>query len=284
MRGLDALGIAYVPSHGNFLLVRVGDARGASTTRLLRKGVIVRPVANYGSARSTCGSRSGCPRTRTAGSWRRCGRGWNRRAGRRAGRQLTAMRSATLAKLVVVGVGLIGGSFALALKRAGAVGERRRRRSRQRNLDDRAAPRHCRPRLDTRRALDRELADADLVLVATPVGQMPALFAAMAPQLGPHTVVTDAGSTKQDVIAAARRRFGAACRASCRAHPIAGTEHSGAAAASASLFRGRVVDAHPGCRRPTPARSRTVAACWTALRRGGARRSMPRVTTRSSRR
>lgn len=47
MRGLDALGIGYVPSHGNFLLVRIGDAAKVYE-RLLRKGVIVRPVANYG--------------------------------------------------------------------------------------------------------------------------------------------------------------------------------------------------------------------------------------------
>ena len=46
MRGLDALGIAYVPSHGNFLLIHVGDA-GAIYDRLLRQGVIVRPVSNY---------------------------------------------------------------------------------------------------------------------------------------------------------------------------------------------------------------------------------------------
>ena len=47
MRGLDALGIGYVPSHGNFLLVRIGDA-AAVYDKLLHKGVIVRPVANYG--------------------------------------------------------------------------------------------------------------------------------------------------------------------------------------------------------------------------------------------
>jgi histidinol-phosphate aminotransferase len=47
MRGLDALGIGYVPSYGNFLLVRIGDA-AAVYDKLLRKGVIVRPVANYG--------------------------------------------------------------------------------------------------------------------------------------------------------------------------------------------------------------------------------------------
>jgi histidinol-phosphate aminotransferase len=48
MRGLDAMGIGYVPSHGNFLLVRVGDDAGRVYGALLRKGVIVRPVANYG--------------------------------------------------------------------------------------------------------------------------------------------------------------------------------------------------------------------------------------------
>jgi histidinol-phosphate aminotransferase len=48
MRGLDAMGIGYVPSHGNFLLVRVGDDAGPVYGALLRKGVIVRPVANYG--------------------------------------------------------------------------------------------------------------------------------------------------------------------------------------------------------------------------------------------
>jgi histidinol-phosphate aminotransferase len=47
MRGLDALGIGYVPSHGNFLLVHIGDAAKVYD-KLLRKGVIVRPVANYG--------------------------------------------------------------------------------------------------------------------------------------------------------------------------------------------------------------------------------------------
>ncbi|MDQ6917708.1 MAG: aminotransferase class I/II-fold pyridoxal phosphate-dependent enzyme, partial [Pseudomonadota bacterium] len=47
MRGLDALGIGYVPSHGNFLLVHIGDAASVYD-KLLRRGIIVRPVANYG--------------------------------------------------------------------------------------------------------------------------------------------------------------------------------------------------------------------------------------------
>jgi histidinol-phosphate aminotransferase len=51
MTGLDAIGVAYLPSHGNFLMVRVADAgKGAAPVYegLLRSGVIVRPVANYG--------------------------------------------------------------------------------------------------------------------------------------------------------------------------------------------------------------------------------------------
>ena len=78
--------------------------------------------------------------------------------------------------------------------------------------------------------------DADLVLLAAPVGQMPAVMAAIAPHLSPHTVVTDAGSTKRDVVAHARRYLAAHFSRFVPAHPIAGTEKSGATAAFADLF------------------------------------------------
>jgi prephenate dehydrogenase len=144
-----------------------------------------------------------------------------------------------LAKIVVVGVGLIGGSFALAQRAAGQratiVGVGRGRA----NLDtalqlgiiDRAVT------LDGDWAA--EAATADLVLLATPVAQFPSLFAALAGRVGPRTVVTDAGSTKQDVIAAAHAWLGAALPRFVPAHPIAGTEHTGAGAAFATLFRDR---------------------------------------------
>ena len=146
-----------------------------------------------------------------------------------------------IAKLVVVGVGLIGGSCALALRRAGAVGEvvgvGRTRPNLDAALERSVIDRAC--------TLDddwvRETSDADVVLVATPVAQFPALFASMAGALGAATVVTDAGSTKQDVIAAARAAFGHAMPRFVPGHPIAGTEHTGAAAAFASLFEGRNV-------------------------------------------
>jgi prephenate dehydrogenase len=146
-----------------------------------------------------------------------------------------------LEKLVVVGVGLIGGSCALALKRADAVREVVGVGRTRANLDialDRAV-------IDRGRTLDEdwhdEVRDADVVLVAAPVAQFPSLFARIAPSLGSQTCVTDGGSTKQDVVAAAREAFGARLPLFVPGHPIAGTEHSGAAAAFASLYDNRSV-------------------------------------------
>jgi prephenate dehydrogenase len=172
------------------------------------------------------------------------------------------MTIARIGKLVVVGVGLIGGSFALALKRSGAaasvVGVGRSRA----NLD--AALK--RGIVDRAFALDEpwtaELADADLVMLATPVGEMPALFHAIAPRLGSRTVVTDAGSTKQDVVAAAREHLGAALPRFVPGHPIAGTEHSGALAAIDALFRDKLVVLTPPPE-TDPAAYERVSECWT---------------------
>ena len=166
-----------------------------------------------------------------------------------------------IAKLVVVGVGLIGGSCALALKRAGVVGEVVGVGRTQRNLDaalelaviDRA----CTLASDW----THETANADVVLVAAPVAQFPALFAALAHGIGSATIVTDAGSTKQDVIAAARTAFGAALPRFVPGHPIAGTEHTGAAAAFASLFEDRNVVLTPLPETSSAATER-VAALW----------------------
>lgn len=143
-----------------------------------------------------------------------------------------------IAKLVVVGVGLIGGSFALALKGAKAVGEvvgvGRSEANMRRALELGV--------IDAVGAMDgATLGDADLVMVAAPVGQTAAILRALAPLIGARTVVTDAGSTKQDVVAAARRELGAVLARFVPGHPIAGTEKSGAGAALAGLYRGRKV-------------------------------------------
>lgn len=145
-------------------------------------------------------------------------------------------------KVVVFGAGLIGGSFALALKEAGAVEEvvgfgrtpATLRAAQQLGVIDRAGinPAH-------------EIPDADLVLVATPVAQMPDIFARIVPYLGPETIVTDGGSTKCDVVAAARATFGERIHQFVPAHPIAGAENSGPDAARWDLYQGKKVVVAP---------------------------------------
>ena len=141
-------------------------------------------------------------------------------------------------RVAVIGVGLIGGSFALALKKANACGRVVGVGRNEANL---------RVALE-RGAIDEigenateAVRDADLVLVAVPVLQMFAVFSAIAGVVRNDAVVTDAGSTKQDVVATARRALGPALSRFVPAHPIAGAEHSGAAAAQAGLFVGKRV-------------------------------------------
>jgi prephenate dehydrogenase len=155
-----------------------------------------------------------------------------------AARKASRPRAAKIGKLVVIGVGLIGGSFALALKKAKAVKHVVGVGRTKKNLDaalklgviDEASR-------DAREAVR----DADLVFLGTPVGQMPEVMAQIAPALGARTVITDGGSTKQDVIAYARRFLGEHFERFVPSHPIAGTEKSGAAAAFPELFRDRNV-------------------------------------------
>ncbi len=148
------------------------------------------------------------------------------------------MNATRLGRVVVCGVGLIGGSFALALKAAGAVGEvvgvGRRRASLEEALSLGVIDRIAADWADA-------AAGAELILLAMPVGQMAPVMAALAPHLGPETLLTDGGSTKQDVVAAARRHLGQRIAQFVPAHPIAGAEQSGVAAALADLYRGKRV-------------------------------------------
>src|SRR5574341_1290009 len=122
-----------------------------------------------------------------------------------------------IGKLVVVGVGLIGGSFALALKRARAVGHVVGIGRTRRNLAA-ALKRKAIDEISNDPAV--AVRDADLVLLATPVGQMPAVMSAMAAHLPAAAVVTDAGSTKRDVIACARRFLGEHYSRFVPGHPV----------------------------------------------------------------
>lgn len=165
---------------------------------------------------------------------------------------------AKIGKLVVVGVGLIGGSFALAARRANAVarvvgvGRSRANVERARALGV----------IDAAAAADA-VHGADLVFLAMPVGQTAAVLAEIAPHLGADTVVTDAGSTKSDVVAAARAALGAAFARFVPGHPIAGAEHSGVAAARADLFDGKRTVLTPLAETDAAAAAR-VHALWRA--------------------
>jgi prephenate dehydrogenase len=142
-------------------------------------------------------------------------------------------------KIVVFGVGLIGGSFALALKRAGAVGSLigiSRNDATVKTAFDLGI-------IDNAFAVSVEDAvrDADLVLIAAPVAQTGAILRSIAPYLQAHTVVTDAGSTKSDVVQAAREALGERIGQFVPGHPIAGGEKNGPEAAWADLYRGKKV-------------------------------------------
>src|SRR5450830_1118106 len=170
------------------------------------------------------------------------------------------MTTPALKKVVVFGVGLIGGSFARALKHAGAVqsvvGMGRSPASLARALE-----------LGIIDEIGGDMADAllgaDLVLVAAPVAQTGAILASIAPHLQPATIVTDAGSTKSDVVAAARAALGGKVAQFVPGHPIAGRETNGPDAAIIDLYQGKKVVLTPLAENAAADVGR-VAAAWRA--------------------
>lgn len=163
-------------------------------------------------------------------------------------------------KVVIFGVGLIGGSFALALKEARCagtiVGMGRSQRSMARALE-----------LGIIDQIGDSMADAmqgaDLVLIAAPVAQTASILAALLPHLEAGTVITDAGSTKSDVVAAARYALGAKVAQFVPGHPIAGRESNGPDAAITDLYRGKKAVLTPLAEN-APADVERVAAAWSA--------------------
>lgn len=139
-------------------------------------------------------------------------------------------------KLAIVGTGLIGGSFALALKQAGAVnhvmGVARTAESLkaaiERGLIDRAAD-------------WTDAGQADCILLALPVGETESALNQLRPHLKKGVIITDAGSTKGNVIAVARAVLKEGFSHFVPGHPIAGSEQSGPLAARADLYQGKKV-------------------------------------------
>ena len=167
-----------------------------------------------------------------------------------------------LNKVVIFGVGLIGGSFARSLKKAGVVntvvGMGRSQASMQRALELGIID-----VIGDNANMAQALAGADLVLLAAPVAQTEAILAAIAPHLQPGTVVTDAGSTKSDVVAAARRALAGKVAQFVPGHPIAGRETNGPEAAIDDLYVGKKVVLTALPENPAADVERVVAA-WRA--------------------
>jgi prephenate dehydrogenase len=143
----------------------------------------------------------------------------------------------TFSQITIVGTGLIGGSFALAARKAGFRGrivgcdrEEVLARAREMGAIDGGSS-------DPGEAV----AGSDLVLLATPVGAILDFLKRVGPRLGPNVSVTDAGSTKAEIMTEARAVFGGnVAQRFLGGHPIAGKERSGIEEADADLFRGSV--------------------------------------------
>ena len=163
-------------------------------------------------------------------------------------------------RLAILGVGLIGGSLARALRDAGhaqeIVGFGRGLANLQRAVELGVVD-----RIET--SIAAAVNGADMVVLATPVGTMPDMLAGLAPYLGNDAVVTDVGSVKGAVADAARSALGARLTAFVPGHPIAGTERSGVESSFASLFDGRRVVLTPLPETSADALSR-VRAMWRA--------------------
>ena len=163
-------------------------------------------------------------------------------------------------RVAILGVGLIGGSCALAWKRAGCVasvvGVGRSRANLDRAVElgviDEIAP-----------SVTDAVSGADVVLITTPVGQFGPLLGEAGAALGPEAIITDGGSTKQDVVAAARAALGDRMPRFVPAHPIAGAERSGVEAARADLYDGRNVVLTPLAETAPDAVERATAL-WSA--------------------
>lgn len=183
-----------------------------------------------------------------------------------------SQQSKILDTLVVVGVGLIGGSLAGALKTSGAVETIVGFGRNPENLET---------------ALDRGFVDsvttdlaeavsaADLVLLATPVGTLVELFPQVGAYLKPGAILTDAGSVKGHVVDNARVILGSHFPQFVAAHPIAGRERSGAAAADIELFRNHWVVLTPSAE-TNPRAIETVQQMWERV--GAKVRLMDTVT------
>lgn len=175
---------------------------------------------------------------------------------------MTVNSTTKIGRLALIGVGLIGGSLARALRRAGAVNEIVGCARSQETLDHALA-------LGVVDTVEHDpaaaVAGADMVVVAVPVLSSGEVLSAIAPALQESAVVTDVGSVKAHVVAAAQTSLAAHFSRFVPGHPIAGTENSGVAASFAELYQGKHVVLTPVAGVTDPGAVQQVSAMWSAV-------------------
>ena len=161
-------------------------------------------------------------------------------------------------KLCIIGVGLIGSSLSLALKQAGAVAEvvgyGRNRDNLERGRELGVLDRY-------ESSIAAAVKDADVIVVAVPLGAMQQVFAEIASAAPADALITDVGSAKGSVVRAALAEFGDGIGRFVPGHPIAGGEQSGVEAGYATLYQGRRVILTPLAQTDTAASAR-IDAMW----------------------
>jgi prephenate dehydrogenase len=164
-------------------------------------------------------------------------------------------------RLALIGCGLMGGSFALALRQAGLVahitGFSASEKTRQRALQLKVIDQAC-------NSVAEAVMGADMVLLAVPVGAMHSSFVALQSSLSASALLMDVGSTKCDVVAAAQAALGERLNCFVPAHPIAGKEVAGIEHAESTLYQARRT-----ILTPLPQNSlrqiKTASEVWTAI-------------------
>ena len=167
----------------------------------------------------------------------------------------------TLKKITIIGVGLIGGSFAKGLKKAGLVEEVMGFGQNPTNLQT-----AIELGVIDSFSLDmaEAVADSDLIFLAVPLGAMQSSLELMKPHLSEHTIITDGGSAKSSVVLSALEVFGELPENFVPGHPIAGKEQSGVMAADEDLYIDHRVILTPTVRSSENA-VQTVKGLWQAL-------------------
>ncbi|KAA0444257.1 MAG: prephenate dehydrogenase/arogenate dehydrogenase family protein [Candidatus Thioglobus sp.] len=164
-------------------------------------------------------------------------------------------------KICIIGVGLIGGSFALGLKKSGKpaniVGFGR-------SAEKLAKAQQLGVIDDFSTDIKQALAGVDMVLIATPVNSFKSVLELIKPHIRAEVIIFDVGSTKTSIIKTAKQVFGNMPQNFIPAHPIAGKEQNGVEAADGALFSGKRVILTPTENANSQA-IKTVSECWQSM-------------------